>query len=176
MQYSKVAIRRIRPLRGAATKAPSWISPSLVGLLFLPILCLPGASSYQGDDDRLLPVSLSNEDLDRLWKELADADPAHAYKAIFRLASCPARTPEFLGKQLKPATKVDEKTDLLKEPEQLRALRAVESLEYVATPGAQQVLKRLAEGVPGARLTQDARVSLERLAKAHQRDGDKVRP
>ena len=105
-----------------------------------------------------------DDQIGRLWRDLADADPAHAYWAIIRLASCPSRTPEFLGKKLTPATRADEQIDLLKDPEQLRSLRALESLEYVGTPDAQRVLKRLAEGVPGARLTQDARASLERLA------------
>jgi dipeptidyl aminopeptidase/acylaminoacyl peptidase len=50
-------------------------------------------------------------------------------------------------------------------PEQLRPLRAVEVLEHMATPEGRAVLAALAEGAPEARLTQDAKAALERLAK-----------
>jgi hypothetical protein len=44
-------------------------------------------------------------------------------------------------------------------------LRALEVLEHIATPEAQQVLKTLATGAPEARLTQEAKASLARLAR-----------
>jgi hypothetical protein len=50
-------------------------------------------------------------------------------------------------------------------PERLRELRAVEALERAGTPGAAAVLRRLAGGAPGARLTREARASLERLSR-----------
>jgi hypothetical protein len=46
---------------------------------------------------------------------------------------------------------------------QLRALRAVEVLEQVGTPEARGLLKRLAGGAGGARLTREAKASLRRL-------------
>src|SRR5262249_8888625 len=49
--------------------------------------------------------------------------------------------------------------------DQLRELRAIEILEYIATPDARQVLQALAKGATEARLTQDAKASLERLDK-----------
>lgn len=49
--------------------------------------------------------------------------------------------------------------------DRLRGVRAIEVLERIATPEAQQVLKALADGTPGARLTQDATAALNRLAK-----------
>ena len=49
--------------------------------------------------------------------------------------------------------------------EALRVLRAVEVLEYIGTPEAQAVLKELAQGAPEARLTQEAKAALDRLAK-----------
>jgi RNA polymerase sigma factor (sigma-70 family) len=48
---------------------------------------------------------------------------------------------------------------------QLRALRAVEVLEHLGTPEAREVLRMLAKGVPEARLTQEAKTSLERLER-----------
>jgi WD40 repeat protein len=49
--------------------------------------------------------------------------------------------------------------------EQLRKLRAVEVLEHVGTADARQVLQRLAGGAPDARLTHDAKASLEWLKR-----------
>jgi hypothetical protein len=49
-------------------------------------------------------------------------------------------------------------------PELLRQLRALEVLEHIATPEARQLLQTVAKGVPEARLTQQAKASLERLA------------
>ena len=47
--------------------------------------------------------------------------------------------------------------------EWLRALRAIELLEYFATPEARASLKDLAEGAPEGRLTQETKAALERL-------------
>ena len=48
-------------------------------------------------------------------------------------------------------------------PEQLQTLRAVEVLEHVGTPESQNVLRSLAGGAAGARLTEEAKTSLQRL-------------
>jgi hypothetical protein len=50
-------------------------------------------------------------------------------------------------------------------PGTLQAIRAVEVLENISTPGARRLLESLAEGAPEARLTQQAKASLERLGK-----------
>jgi hypothetical protein len=49
--------------------------------------------------------------------------------------------------------------------EGLRPLRAVEALERIGTDGARDLLEVLARGVPEARRTQEAKASLERLAR-----------
>jgi RNA polymerase sigma factor (sigma-70 family) len=49
--------------------------------------------------------------------------------------------------------------------ERLRTLRAIEVLEHMATAEAKQVLSSLTKGAPEARLTQEAKASLERLSK-----------
>jgi WD40 repeat protein len=53
----------------------------------------------------------------------------------------------------------------IREPEQLRHLRAIEILEQIGTPPARQVLEKLAHGAPGARRTREAQAALDRLAK-----------
>ena len=45
----------------------------------------------------------------------------------------------------------------------LRTMRAVEILEHIATPAARDLLAEWAKGAPGARLTEEAKASLERL-------------
>ena len=50
-------------------------------------------------------------------------------------------------------------------PERRREVRAVQVLECQGTAEARQLLRRLAEGAPEARLTQEARASLRRLAR-----------
>jgi len=51
------------------------------------------------------------------------------------------------------------------EGERLRLWRVIQVLEGIGTPQAQALLKTLAGGAPGSRLTQEAKASLERLAK-----------
>jgi WD40 repeat protein len=51
------------------------------------------------------------------------------------------------------------------DPASLRALRAVEVLEHLGTPAAGTVLQALAQGAPEARLTHEAKSSLDRLIK-----------
>lgn len=50
-------------------------------------------------------------------------------------------------------------------PDLLRSLRTIEVLEHIGTPDAQQVLKIAASGAPQARLTREAKATLEHLAK-----------
>lgn len=53
--------------------------------------------------------------------------------------------------------------------EQLRALRAIEVLESIGSPEAADVLKALAGGAPGARVTVEAKASLDRLQRRKEK-------
>jgi hypothetical protein len=50
-------------------------------------------------------------------------------------------------------------------PDSLRVLRALEVLEHIGSPEAQQLLQALAEGAAGVLLTREAHAALERLAR-----------
>ena len=56
-------------------------------------------------------------------------------------------------------------TKVLHAGEVVRGVRAVEALEHIGTSDAREVLESLAKGAPEARLTREAKASLERLAK-----------
>lgn len=48
---------------------------------------------------------------------------------------------------------------------ELRQIRALHALELIGSPAARAVLKKLAEGAPGARMTRDAKLALQRLER-----------
>ena len=54
---------------------------------------------------------------------------------------------------------------VVRSPEKLRALRAIQVLEQCNLPEARQLLTTLAQGSAAAKLTQEANAALERLAK-----------
>jgi hypothetical protein len=57
-------------------------------------------------------------------------------------------------------------------PERLRESRTIEVLEHIGNADAQGVLNSLAKGFPQARLTQEAKASLDRLAEREGPRGD----
>jgi WD40 repeat protein len=71
-------------------------------------------------------------------------------------------SPEVRQRVEKLVAKLDQRVPA---GEVLRTQRALEVLEQIGTAEARQLLQRLAEGTPEARLTQDVKKSLERLAK-----------
>ena len=50
-------------------------------------------------------------------------------------------------------------------PDTLRTIRAIMVLERIGSPEAQGVLEALSRGAPGARETEEAKASLQRIAK-----------
>jgi WD40 repeat protein len=61
---------------------------------------------------------------------------------------------------------------LIQSAERLGPWRALEVLEQIGTPAARQVLEQMARGTPEARLTQEARESLRRLAQRSSKVAD----
>jgi hypothetical protein len=170
-------------------------------------------------------VTLTRDDLDRLWKRLASSDARDAYQALCTLAAAPGQTESFLATRLHPAAPVDPQrlagwiadldadrfqvrqratlelerlgeraTSALRKAlsgpsgpearrrlqlllarqeklsdEQLQILRALEILEQMGTPQAREVLRSLAAGAAGARLTDEAKACLQRLGKRSAR-------
>jgi WD40 repeat protein len=124
--------------------------------------------------ERLRPVP--DEPHARLIADLGSGKFAVREAAVKELARLGFRAEAALRKALreKPPLEVRRRAESLLAlldkqplpPEQLRQTRAVQVLEQTGTAAARQVLATLAEqGAPDARLTRDAKASLERLAR-----------
>ena len=126
-------------------------------------------------NEHLRPVEgIPRASISRLVADLGSERYAEREKAQRELEKLQDLAEEALSKALAAGPTLEvrqrierllEKADLLKSPERLRSLRAIEVLEHIGTPEAQKVLQKLAEGAPEARQTREARASLERLAK-----------
>lgn len=57
---------------------------------------------------------------------------------------------------------------IVRSPENLRRIRAIEVLEHIGTADARAVLQSLAKGAAESRSTQEAKTALERLARRAQ--------
>jgi hypothetical protein len=184
-----------------------------------PISALARASSVSQPAEqtgRLPPTALKE-----LWSDLASADAARAYRAMWALVQSPQQAVAFLNQYLRPIPRPapqqveqlivdldssifsvrESATDNLKRlgelvepslrqtlterpsaevrcrarqlleelqnwsPQQLQMLRAIEALEFIGTIDACHTLESLAKGAPEARLTKEARASVERLTR-----------
>jgi hypothetical protein len=96
----------------------------------------------------------------RAYQELEEQ--AELAETALRRALGNARSPEAHQRLEHLLHKVE--TRILS-PKQLLTLRALEVLEHIGTPEAKQVLQTLAQGASDARLTQEAKASLERLTE-----------
>jgi hypothetical protein len=119
----------------------------------------------------LRPVALADSGrLKRVLADLDSADFSSREKAGQELADLGEAAEPALREALngKPSLEVRQRLERLLETlerrTKLRAVRAVEVLEGVGSPDARRLLERLARGLSGARLTQEAKASLGRLA------------
>jgi RNA polymerase sigma factor (sigma-70 family) len=114
---------------------------------------------------------------DEIQKLLADLDSAQYERreaASRQLADFGEAAEPALEEALKPDPPVEKRRRVeqllavprvVRIPEQLRALRAVEALERIGNAEARRVLEAMAKGAPEARLTREARASLDRLLR-----------
>ena len=86
-----------------------------------------------------------------LWPDTAAALRASATKASSVEAR---RRAEGIVREMEQA---------ITPPGKLRALRAAEALEWIATPQARTLLRELAKGTPDAQLTREAAAACKRL-------------
>jgi WD40 repeat protein len=107
-------------------------------------------------------AALDADEVQPHWDVLAAADPGKAASAMAALVESPDTAVPLLKARLKPAAAPTEPEGAVTDPELLRHLRAVEVLERIGTPEARKVLEELAKGEPAARVTREAKASLER--------------
>lgn len=93
---------------------------------------------------------------DRATKDLAEIGAA---------AEWPLRQAIAANPSLEVRRRAEQLLQRLDGPEKLRQARAVEVLERIGNADARKLLETLANGAPGAALTQDAKESLARLAQ-----------
>jgi RNA polymerase sigma factor (sigma-70 family) len=124
--------------------------------------------------DRLMPVEPADpQRVRRLLQDLDSSSFAVRDKATAELGQLADRAVPVLQRALAaaPALEIRRRLEQVLSrleagtPEALRAMRAVEALEWMATPEARRLLTELAAGAPGARLTEEAKASLARLPK-----------
>jgi hypothetical protein len=125
--------------------------------------------------DRLCPAAAVPAD--RLRQLLADLDSKQSKSreaASKQLAELEEQAESSLQEALnaKPSPEKRRRIEALlaaprivRSPETLRHLRAVEVLELSNSPEAPPILETLANGAPEARLTQEAKATLKRLAR-----------
>jgi hypothetical protein len=124
--------------------------------------------------DRLRPaVALPADELQRLIQELDSPRFPRREEASRRLAEFGEDAEPTLRQALadKPSAEARQRLErilaeprLVRSPELLRSLRALQILEVIGDEPARRVLGRLAEGGPAPRLTREARAAVDRLA------------
>lgn len=124
--------------------------------------------------ERLHPAALDVRHIDRLIADLDSEQFTVRQKAARELRALGDDAEPALRKMLagKPSTEqrlrvkeLLQEIETARSPDRLRQLRAVEVLERLGTADARTLLKMMAEGAPAARLTREAKASLERLHK-----------
>jgi hypothetical protein len=123
---------------------------------------------------RLRPApAVAVDEVRRLLSDLDSDDFARREVASTRLAKLGEQVMPALEAGLKEAKSAELRrrikdllptSQVVRSPEVLRAVRAIEVLEHIGTAEARQVLQTLAGGAAAARLTKEAQASLQRLA------------
>jgi hypothetical protein len=126
---------------------------------------------------RLRPVEAADpRRLDQLLAALDGSDFAEREKAARELEGMGFAAEPALGRTLlgKPSLEVQRRVERILEKLEgglmLRAGRGIETLEMIGSAEARRVLQALAGGAPEARLTQEAKASLRRLARRSAAD------
>jgi RNA polymerase sigma factor (sigma-70 family) len=123
--------------------------------------------------ERLRPAPPAGDEVRRLIADLDAADFRRREAASARLAQLGEQAEEALQEARKRSASVEQRRridlllaapGLVRSPELRRQVRAVEVLERVGGAEARRVLEALARGAPEARLTQEAKTALGRLA------------
>jgi WD40 repeat protein len=134
-----------------------------------------GKSTVKFMKDRLHPAEMpKGQNIDQLIKELDDENYSVREQASSELEKMEGLARPQLEKALasKPSAELKRRGEALlakisgpaTSPEKLQILRAIEVLEHIGSSEAQEVLKTLARGAPEARVTREAKASLDRLA------------
>jgi hypothetical protein len=133
---------------------------------------------------RLKPVPpVPPERVRRLLADLDGADFATRRRAETELKGLADVVASELRKALEKGPSAEVQRELRRAleglgkptPERLRAVRAVEALEWAATPEAARLLGELAKGAPGATLTAEVAAARDRLRKGAGRRGEAER-
>lgn len=122
---------------------------------------------------RIKPIEAADaKRVERLMGDLDSEDFATRTKAMEELKPIVDGAAPALRKRLteKPSLEVRQrlkaildKLDPAADAERLRALRAIQVLEYIGTPEARGHLRTLAKGIPEATLTREAKAALQRM-------------
>jgi hypothetical protein len=108
------------------------------------------------------PVKLLAEDLESLWAELAGADAAKAYRAVWTLAAAPQQVLPLLQKHLQPAAAIDGQRTA-------RLIADLESDEFTTREKATAELVKLGRvAVPALRKVLTSQPSLETRRRVEQ--------
>jgi hypothetical protein len=98
-------------------------------------------------------------------REAAGRELAQMGEAAIPLLKKALEGQPSLDLQRRVTTLLDVLTGATPSPEMVQALRAVEVLEHIGTTDACELLEKLANGLAGARLTDEAKASLARLKR-----------
>jgi len=173
------AVRRLEPPRRDVTLPELWkalaATDPATGWNAIDELAGKPADALRLLQENLKPVRAEDvTGLKRRIQELEDRRFAARQRATQELETTLAEW-EFVFREAilaEPVLEVRRRLETIREapalrqfsPEAVRALRGVQVLERIGTVEARRLLKQLADGLPGARLTQDAKDSLRRLA------------